>query len=214
MQNVLKKLAVAVSGLALSAGVVSAQVNVQGSVTGTPSLIAGSSGATLEYFGSTINTFAVGSPIAIATLGGDPVSATTPVNLNNFGSFRLTTTNAFSDFTSPFTLTINFTQPQIGSSTASATITGTIGSLGGNLFVDFAGFSGSSNNLANYATVAGTNIRYFVSDLEIGAPQQDGVRNISITGAVAVVPEPSTYMLLGTGLGALGLVARRRRSNV
>jgi hypothetical protein len=31
---------------------------------------------------------------------------------------------------------------------------------------------------------------------------------------VAVVPEPSTYMLLATGLGVLGLVARRRRTTV
>jgi hypothetical protein len=30
----------------------------------------------------------------------------------------------------------------------------------------------------------------------------------------STVPEPSTYMLLATGIGALGLVARRRRSNV
>jgi hypothetical protein len=214
MKSIVKKVALALSAVTLTAAVSGAQVQVVGSVTGSPSLVNGLPSGTLEYFGSTINTFAVGSPVAVATLGGDPISNQNPTNLNNFGSFRLTTTNAFSDFTSPFTLTINFTQPQIGSSTASATITGTIGSLGGNLFVDFAGFSGSSNNLANYATVAGTNIRYFVSDLEIGAPQQDGVRNISITGAVAVVPEPSTYMLLGTGLGALGLVARRRRSNV
>lgn len=31
-------------------------------------------------------------------------------------------------------------------------------------------------------------------------------------GAGSVVPEPSTYVLLGTGLAALGFVARRRRS--
>jgi hypothetical protein len=30
----------------------------------------------------------------------------------------------------------------------------------------------------------------------------------------STVPEPSTYLLLATGIGALGLVARRRRSNV
>jgi len=32
--------------------------------------------------------------------------------------------------------------------------------------------------------------------------------------ASSTVPEPSTYVLLATGIGALGLVARRRRSNV
>jgi hypothetical protein len=33
-----------------------------------------------------------------------------------------------------------------------------------------------------------------------------------IRGDIAVVPEPSTYVLLATGLGALGLIARRRRA--
>ncbi|HEX5568719.1 MAG TPA: PEP-CTERM sorting domain-containing protein [Streptomyces sp.] len=32
-----------------------------------------------------------------------------------------------------------------------------------------------------------------------------------VVGEAAVVPEPSTYLLLGTGLGALGLVGLRRR---
>jgi hypothetical protein len=32
-----------------------------------------------------------------------------------------------------------------------------------------------------------------------------------INGFSSVVPEPSTYALLGTGLGLIGLVARRRR---
>jgi hypothetical protein len=41
------------------------------------------------------------------------------------------------------------------------------------------------------------------------AAQVDNVR----IATTAVVPEPSTYMLLGTGLAALGAVARRRRTH-
>ena len=33
-----------------------------------------------------------------------------------------------------------------------------------------------------------------------------------IRGAINVVPEPSTYVLMATGIGALGLIARRRRA--
>ena len=35
----------------------------------------------------------------------------------------------------------------------------------------------------------------------------------SFTAPASTVPEPSTYALLATGIGALGLVARRRRTN-
>ena len=46
-----------------------------------------------------------------------------------------------------------------------------------------------------------------------------GTRNVGYSAEFLVqpgqvVPEPSTYLLLATGIGALGLVARRRRANV
>ncbi len=37
------------------------------------------------------------------------------------------------------------------------------------------------------------------------------VQGAPLTGSVAVLPEPSTYALLGTGMAVLGLGARRRR---
>jgi hypothetical protein len=37
------------------------------------------------------------------------------------------------------------------------------------------------------------------------------VQGATLTGNVAVLPEPSTYALLGTGLAVLGLASRRRR---
>ncbi len=207
-----------VAALAATATVSSAQIQVQGSTSGAPALIPGSTpGAQIEYFGSQINTIALGSPVAIATLGGDAAADMAgATNLNNYGSFRLTTTGTPSEFAQAFELTVNFTQPNVGTSTTSATINGTIFSNGGNLFVDFLGFgdaAGGAANLANYLQVEDTGIRYYVSDLQIGAPTVDNVRNVSITGAVAVVPEPSTYALFGTGLaGLLSVAARRRRA--
>jgi hypothetical protein len=52
-----------------------------------------------------------------------------------------------------------------------------------------------------------------------GSPEVQGVRAqngrqefVTAARTAQVVPEPSTYLLLGTGIAALGLVARRRRT--
>lgn len=232
MKSIVKGVAAALSAAALSASVVSAQVNIVGSTAGcfAASYSGGcatsisQNGATLTYTGSTINTLATGSPIAVASLGGDPADGVV-VNVNNLGSFRLDLSGqgiGGSTFSSPFTLQVSVTAPQVGAGTTTGlvtTATGTISVSGGTLFVTFADFAnGSAVNTANYKLIPGTQVSYFVNDAAIGAPRTgDVVRNVSLTGAIAapaVVPEPSTYMLLATGMGALGLIARRRRNNV
>jgi hypothetical protein len=46
----------------------------------------------------------------------------------------------------------------------------------------------------------------------IAAIDGGGTPRVSVSATFEVVPEPSTYVLLATGLGTLGLVARRRRN--
>jgi hypothetical protein len=95
------------------------------------------------------------------------------------------------------TTPLQFTTITFGASLA-GTVTGL--SASGQTYID------RNTNFVNTAGVA----------VGTGSPTAPGVyyRTADFNTAVAlnVVPEPSTYLLMATGLGALGFVARRRRA--
>ena len=62
------------------------------------------------------------------------------------------------------------------------------------------------------AQFAGFTAAQLVTTINSGTPTP--IVTFSANFNAAVIPEPSTYVLLATGIGALGLVARRRRTNV
>lgn len=69
---------------------------------------------------------------------------------------------------------------------------------------------GSANTFGNFSFEALTNS--LTISFHGTGNKLVSIDNVSLTGAVAAVPEPETYAMLMAGLGIVGFVARRRRA--
>jgi hypothetical protein len=148
-----------------------------------------------------------------AAIGNAPA---TP-NVDNLGSFTLTG-SPFVYTGEHFDLRVTFTAPPNtvpNSVIFSDTITGTVSAAdNGGIFIDL------DNTVKHFTFGSGDtmgNFDFFVNDVSLTAGH-----SVSVTGTLSTlsvgtrvvpeVPEPGTYVLLLAGLGALGFVARRRKS--
>ena len=219
MRNVTRKFVLAAAGVMMTATMASAQstLNFAGSVD-----VDGTSPTTLRLdfnpfilatptvgtpFSGTITPFVTsGSINDVNVVNGVPSCANCPVNpFFTIGGYTFTLTSTPNAAPGPFNFgPISLTQNATGTSA----VFSALGAVSGPGLV--AGTTYTGIFTAQFSNE--TPEQVFNSINTSGSSRTVGF-SAEIT-TLSTVPEPSTYLLLATGVGALGMVARRRRTNV
>jgi len=213
VRTMLRRTAVAVAAVTLSAGVAGAQHMVQFTTTGAFGGTCGGAPAAC--------TMTSGTGTSNLTFTGRPMATYfTPVNGADLGQFTLfanrttTGTSTFNYDGATFTLFINQINPSTGNETV-------VGSLDGTFqHIRTSGGAGSSGGPLywlpeqNWFQIGYIRYEFVLTNengLLIRLPDGTAANTTIAANITSVVPEPSTVLLLGSGIAGLGLFGLRSR---
>jgi hypothetical protein len=157
--------------------------------------------------GSNSITFGAGGNLTTITFTG--VASTvdaTPFTFSSLGQFQTTTSGAGATITpgTTFSLTINQTAPTAGTGSLFATLNGTIEQNQSTGLVTFS---------VTTVTIDGVTYSLTNNPLPLVPPNtNNGVTTVQAQiSNPSAVPEPTTMILLGTGLSGVAAAVRKRR---